>query len=844
MPKIIGREIPAEEHELFALPARLGGLGIGNPENNLIKYNTSILANTKLIESICSGTDLNFAEHNCHNFQTIDEARKTREHQEEATCQEVLQKLPEKCQRSVRRVIENKASQWLTVLPTASDRTDLTAAQFRDALAVRYGREPDNLPSVCDGCGERGFNLNHALNCKKGGLIKRGHDQHRDDIKDWAELAWGPSVVEPVLRDANINEPALIGDLMLNGVWEPARQAFFDVRIVNADAASYGSRSWSSIEHSNAREKHAKYDRAAEDARSSFTPLILSCDCAIGVEYMSFLKRTADRLCMKWNRSYAQVLAIIEESIADHHMIGITISSKTSQHRNTGCDRKTITKINEKKVQEEILKIQWQDCYQLEDSVLFYEDLCNKFASLYSKCKEDVVITKKDEVCPWIDQETKEEIVKKKSFYTCWKNDKNNKIKYEVYKIQRNIVTNKIKKKKRIYFYRLFRDRAGNIQKTWNTINVMLERKAREDNEVVLKRYFKTDNVREIANNLNNNFIDQIKKLKEDNHGPSFTLQFEQHQQQKDLTSFLLKKATDMDIERILNNLNNTGPGIDGIRLSDLKNYRTLFIPIIKKLLNLIIASKIIPDGLKISSITALHKKGPVNKCSNYRPIGNLPILEKILEKYLHKNISKYLEEHQIIPEFQHGFQKCKSTMTLLEDLSELIIPALDNRMFVVMCAVDLKSAFDALEHPVLLEKFRNVGIQLPLLDNYFTNRTQVVKIGRELSNKRNIEFGLVQGGINSPLWYNLYTYDIKYLQMNGEIKMFADDTAIINIHKNLDIAIKNTQEDLITLQKYFYNNSIFINNEKTEILTYLTSFYYFHNVSRIYSDDTATGRT
>ncbi|KAI5721730.1 hypothetical protein M8J77_024994 [Diaphorina citri] len=340
MPKIIGREIPAEEHELFALPARLGGLGIGNPENNLFKYNTSILANTKLIESICSGTDLNFAEHNCHNFQTIDEARKTREHQEEATCQEVLQKLPEKCQRSVRRVIENKASQWLTVLPTASDRTDLTAAQFRDALAVRYGREPDNLPSVCDGCGERGFNLNHALNCKKGGLIKRGHDQHRDDIRDWAELAWGPSVVEPVLRDANINEPALIGDLMLNGVWEPARQAFFDVRIVNADAASYGSRSWSSIEHSNAREKHTKYDRAAEDARSSFTPLILSCDCAIGMEYMSFLKRTADRLCTKWNRSYAQVLGWLRTKcqISIIRTISMRIRGTRKRARGLGCE--------------------------------------------------------------------------------------------------------------------------------------------------------------------------------------------------------------------------------------------------------------------------------------------------------------------------------------------------------------------------------------------------------------------------------------------------------------------------------------------------------------------------
>ncbi|KAL1446843.1 hypothetical protein WDU94_013901, partial [Cyamophila willieti] len=510
---------------------------------------------------------------------------------------------------------------------------------------------------------------------------------------------------------------------------------------------------------------------------------------------------------------------IIEEPIADHHMIGITISSFKPQVRNKRNQSKIVTRINEKKVQEEIVKIPWNDCYDNEDPVLLYEDICNKFNILYSKCKEDVRITEKDEVCPWVDQETKEEIIKKNLFYSNWKNNKSNKIKYEVYKKQRNIVTNKIKKKKRTYFYRLFRDRAGNIQKTWDTINVMLERKNREDNEIALKRNFKTENVSDLANNLNNNFIDQIKKLKEENIGPNFNIQYEEHVPQKDLTTFLLKKATDMDIERILNNLNKTGPGIDGIRLNELKNYRSLFVPIIKKLINLIIVTKIIPDGLKISCITALHKKGPVDRYSNYRPVGSLPILEKVLEKYLHKNISKYLDEHQIIPDFQHGFQKHKSTMTLLDELSEIITPALDNRMFIVMCAVDLKSAFDALDHPVLLEKFKNVGINHPLLENYFMNRVQIVKIGKVMSTKRNIEFGLVQGGINSPQWYNLYTYDIKYLPMNGDIKMFADDTAIINIHKNLEVAIKNTQEDLIILQKYFYNNSIFMNNLKTETM-------------------------
>ncbi|CAB0005423.1 unnamed protein product, partial [Nesidiocoris tenuis] len=201
----------------------------------------------------------------------------------------------------------NGNSQWLTIVPSSADGFDLDPIQFRDALAMRYGRTPQNLPSSCDGCGAA-FDLNHALNCKKGGLVKRGHDSVRDDCLEIAKLVWGGAVREPVLRNGNDGSPELVADMKLHGVWDSVRPAFFDHRIINADAASHSSRTWNSIAESAAREKHMKYDQAAEDKRGSFSPLICSCDGALHREYGVFQKRMVQALAMKWEKPYSVIL--------------------------------------------------------------------------------------------------------------------------------------------------------------------------------------------------------------------------------------------------------------------------------------------------------------------------------------------------------------------------------------------------------------------------------------------------------------------------------------------------------------------------------------------------------
>ena len=129
------------------------------------------------------------------------------------------------------------------------------------------------------------------------------------------KLFIGSATTEPIMRAATLDQPGLISDLLMESVWEPARKAFFDIRIVNADAASYGLLTWPTIAQIHAREKHRKYDLAAEDLRASFTPLVVSCDGIVGMEYESFIKKTSLKLCEKWSKPYSQIISWIKVKI-------------------------------------------------------------------------------------------------------------------------------------------------------------------------------------------------------------------------------------------------------------------------------------------------------------------------------------------------------------------------------------------------------------------------------------------------------------------------------------------------------------------------------------------------
>jgi hypothetical protein len=103
-----------------------------------------------------------------------------------------------------RTILRGKdTGQWLSVLPSTVNGTELSAQEFRDSLLLRYLRSPADLPSHCDGCGHK-FTVRHALECKKGGLVISRHNEIQVELSGLASKAIIPSAVcgEPFIHDS------------------------------------------------------------------------------------------------------------------------------------------------------------------------------------------------------------------------------------------------------------------------------------------------------------------------------------------------------------------------------------------------------------------------------------------------------------------------------------------------------------------------------------------------------------------------------------------------------------------------------------------------------------------
>ena len=142
--------------------------------------------------------------------------------------------------------------------------------------------------------------------------------------------------------------------------------------------------------------------------------------------------------------------------------------------------------------------------------------------------------------------------------------------------------------------------------------------------------------------------------------------------------------------------------------------------------------------------------------------------------------------------------------------------------MFNLVVLIDLKKAFDTVDHQILLRKLELYGVKdqaLSLLNLYLSNRSQKCHMNGFLSSERMIRCGVPQGSILGPLFFLLYINDLPQCLSKTKPRLFADDTNLTASGDSITCLETAVNSDLGNLRKWLIANKLCLNIAKTEFM-------------------------
>ena len=146
-------------------------------------------------------------------------------------------------------------------------------------------------------------------------------------------------------------------------------------------------------------------------------------------------------------------------------------------------------------------------------------------------------------------------------------------------------------------------------------------------------------------------------------------------------------------------------------------------------LFNASINTCIFPDSWKMDRVTPIPKNGDVTNLNNIKPIALMPIIGKLMEKYINDKVVEFLETNEYLYKHQGGFRKNKSTIKTIHKLANDIAMANNRDEHTIAVFLDVSKAFDTINHDLLLDKMNKIGIRggyLKWFRNYLEGRKQV----------------------------------------------------------------------------------------------------------------------
>ena len=223
-----------------------------------------------------------------------------------------------------------------------------------------------------------------------------------------------------------------------------------------------------------------------------------------------------------------------------------------------------------------------------------------------------------------------------------------------------------------------------------------------------------------------------------------------------------------------------------------------------------------VPSCWKRADVVPIPKSNPPRSIeSDLRPISLTPVLSKQLESFIGNWILETISGK--IDVNQYGGLRGTSTTHALVDLLQNWHNIIHTNETVRILYVDFRKAFDSVNHAILLDRFRELGVHpilISWLHSFLHERQQRVKIGNEVSSWLNMKGAVPQGSWLGPLCFIVYVNKIE-AEDGMRIHKYIDDITITEQIKHGEVS--HLQKSLDTITGWCSGNSMRINGRKTK---------------------------
>ena len=512
-------------------------------------------------------------------------------------------------------------------------------------------------------------------------------------------------------------------------------------------------------------------------------------------------------------------------SLSDHYLIYCVRKFRgASKKQHKLISTRQMKNFDQTRFVNDLLEVDWEGIVQNTDDI---DVVINNWTSIFSLILEKHAPIRERRVsenfCPWLTSDFK---------VLCKARDKLKKqairSKYEVlmqsYRHTRNGVNKMNTELKRDYFTHKIASCEGDLKRTWQTINNVLNKKSKTTNITSLNIDGKCISTNaDIAESMNNFFCtiggtlsDKIAQTR----NPLLENDYEVNPQK---TKFKFHVIDQLQLGKVFGKLKTSkGSGTDGIASCFLKIALPVISESLCEIFNLSIATGCFPDSWKIARVAPIFKSGQPDDRSNYRPISVLPVLARVFEKLIYNQMYDYLDKNKHLYLNQSGFRALHSAVTCLLNNTDDWYVNMDDGRYTANIFIDLKKAFDTVDHDILLAKLRKYGVdnlEFAWFSSYLTNRRQYCRVNGVSSKTEDIRCGVPQGSCLGPLLFLIYINDLPFSLKKGKVTMYADDTSISYSSKNMEDINQTLNSELGHLKQWLQGNKLSLNVLKTQAL-------------------------